>query len=733
MKGASLESAKAAYREGREREAEAICRRVLRVEPKNADALCILGVIYLQDGKVEKAISQLSKAVQLAPEAAHFRNNLGLAYDQAAKTSLALEQFDVALVLDPDYPSALFNKGLCLQKLEQHGAAISSFDQTLLLDPSADVHIAKAQSQLVLGDNAGCMLSVQAAASAGFHSPDLILSASRILSSLGQVAYAYDLLAKYNSHRFDADVSCELSKLAMRLGDHQGAIEHSKKARDSAPQNAHYTFCHGLTLFDAGEFRQAFDVLEVCARQQSPASEVQMLLGVCLLRLRRYKDAETIFRAFLYRKSDSAEALLNLGAALHLQGNLSGAVAVYEKFISLRPDSADGYCNLGVVMRELGRDDEFARLNGKALELNCSHPDALVNAAKALEDNGRLSEAESIYRKIIESGSSSSDVRFNLGILCLLRGSFSEGWAGYEDRYWSATFNASAQSCGIDYLSRCLLRPTKEDFTKKRVLVLDEQGIGDTIMFASILPDLLAVACSVDVMVPRRLQALLARSFGRASIHSWDEKVLPDPEKFDVVCLIGSLAHAFRQDRQQFSGAPYLAADPAKVAKYKSSFARSGSALGLSWRGGTVKTRQAHRSIPLQCFAPFVHSAGFNCISLQHGQVAEEIADVGLTDLLGFGQELFHDLDELAALIEALDVLVSVQNTNVHLAGALGKRCVTLIPENPEWRYGQELSSMVWYDSVRLVRGLNSSSIETIIASALLLVRESLSTVASRG
>jgi hypothetical protein len=253
-----------------------------------------------------------------------------------------------------------------------------------------------------------------------------------------------------------------------------------------------------------------------------------------------------------------------------------------------------------------------------------------------------------------------------------------------------------------------------ESFAGKSVLAYAEQGLGDEIMFASCFPDLGAEARRCVIECDPRLERLFARSFPAAAVfagrlrrkHPW----LAQAGEIDLQVPAGSLPLRFRTAVGQFPAhRGYLRADPRLVTDYRDRLAALGGRVrvGIAWRGGVAKTRAAVRTIPAAAWGPFFERDDLCLVSLQHGPVDDDLA--ALRRLVP-GRNVHHwpevqqDVEHLAALVCALDVMVSACNASVHLAGALGRPVLALVPSAPEWRYGLEGEGMVWYPSVRLLR-----------------------------
>jgi hypothetical protein len=243
------------------------------------------------------------------------------------------------------------------------------------------------------------------------------------------------------------------------------------------------------------------------------------------------------------------------------------------------------------------------------------------------------------------------------------------------------------------------------------VLVCSEQGLGDQIMFASCLGDLCEDADCIVECDPR-LVPIFARSFAQARVYG-QRKRSAEPWREDGLTpaaktWIGSLPLRYRSRPSDFPGTPYLYPDPAKVAAWSLRLRSLGAGLkvGISWRGGTATTRRALRSIDLDVWLPILREPDVHAISLQYGDCHGEIERTERTYSVAIHHwpEALSDYDQTAALVSALDIVVTVQTSIVHLAGALGKPVWVLVPRVAEWRYGEAGERLPWYASARIWR-----------------------------
>jgi hypothetical protein len=254
----------------------------------------------------------------------------------------------------------------------------------------------------------------------------------------------------------------------------------------------------------------------------------------------------------------------------------------------------------------------------------------------------------------------------------------------------------------------------------RSVLVYGEQGLGDEIMFASMLPDLLSDAGRSRLVCDPRLQRLFARSFPNASVLSHAEAQRLAPASADVALPLGSLGRLYRTHPAAFPRhTGYLSADPALVELWRERLRATGERpwIGLSWRGGLHKTGRSMRSIPLASLKPLMKAAPASWASLQHDAAPAESEQMeSATGMrLARWERIGFDLDETAALMMALDVVISVCSTVVHLAGALGRPTWVLAPFAPAWRYQLRGETMPWYPASRIFRQSTPGDWSTVL------------------
>ena len=350
--------------------------------------------------------------------------------------------------------------------------------------------------------------------------------------------------------------------------------------------------------------------------------------------------------------------------------------------------------NMGIAYKYSGQLEKAREWCKRAIEVEETAA-TLSNYGQLFGETDRADEGREYLEKAVKLDPTMHIARWNLA-LCLLM-------TAHRDNHWKQAWEEHdhGQYDGGPRLTRRKTDIAVWDGTKgKKVLVYGEQGIGDEIMFASMLPDLMRDA-EVILDCHTRLKTLFEKSFG-VKCHGTRKDAEVDwleQEKPDYILAIGSLGKFYRTDRSQFSGEPYLKADSApRGSKFR---------VGISWTGGRLTERVAKRTVPLSWWDSILSTPGCEFVSLQYTDGAE--AEIEMVNAK-FGHSVRQepaakeqDYYELAKFVKSCDLIITVCTSLVHLAGALGVPCWVMVPKHPAWRY-QNSGPMPWYKSVRLYR-----------------------------
>jgi len=492
-------------------------------------------------------------------------------------------------------------------------------------------------------------------------------------------------------------------------GKLEKAIEAYHQAIQIQPNHAEAYNNLGTVFIDQGRIDDAIETYQQAIRIQPDHGEAYYNLGNAFHSQTRLEEAVQSYHQAIQIQPNRLEAYNNLGVALIDQGKLEESIQIYQKTLEIQPNCADAYNNLGNVLREQGRLKESIQAYQKTLEIQPNCADAYSNLGIALKEQGRLKESIRAYQKAIYIQAGSAAAHNNLGQILLLLGDFHEGWREYEWRLKCDDINSE---------KRTFPQPSWDgtNLDDKTILIWAEQGIGDEIMFTSILPNLSQMTEKIIIECDQRLTPLFQRSFPQIQFFSRANPPHPRllDKNIDYQMPIGGLGQWFRTNEKSFlSGQDsYLHACPKKVLQMKRKYQQLADGkllVGISWKSTGINQRRASlKSTVLKDWTSIL--SGKNCffMSLQYGDVKAEINTFTNQTEIPIYQDKeidsFQSLDDFAAQVAALDLVISIDNTTVHMAGALGEKVWTLLPYIPDWRWMLEREDTPWYPSMRLFR-----------------------------
>jgi tetratricopeptide (TPR) repeat protein len=425
---------------------------------------------------------------------------------------------------------------------------------------------------------------------------------------------------------------------------------------------------------------------------------------------------------------DNVDALVNRGNVLVDRHCPEAALADYRTAISIDPANAGILANLGHALLESGQPREALEACEKALRLDPHHPDAMQNRGNALRDLQRHDEALQSYRQAQQLAPDRAGPYWNESLCHLMQGDLAQGWRHY-DRGWDAGQRGRHPKLRAAFWDGARVSGT--------LLAWGEQGIGDQILHCGMLDDLKQKADRLLVAVDPRLLPLLRRSYPGIDFMSLRD--LPQARDIDMQIAMGDLGKHLRPEWEAFprNRRAYLKADDHQVEELRSMLAADGMLVcGVSWRSANPRLGR-FKTLPLTALRPLMSLPGVKFVDLQYGDTADEIAALGaaggksLTRVAGIDN--FNDIDSLAALISACDLVVSVSNTTVHLAGALGKTTCVMLPhaQGTLWYWHTPFLTSPWYPACRLLRQPSPGDwgpvVTTVTAAAALARDEKLS------
>ena len=462
----------------------------------------------------------------------------------------------------------------------------------------------------------------------------------------------------------------------------------------------------GIVLRDLQRFADALASYDKAVALKQDYAEAYNNRGIVLKDLERIADALASFDTAIALKPDYAEAYNNRGNMLKDLKRLPDALADFNTAIRLKPDYAGAYYNRGIVLHDLKRLDEAVANFDRAIALRPDYAEAHNNRGRALQDLKRLDDAIASFDKTIALTPEYAEAYTNQSLCFLQMGRFEQGWRLYEWR----------KKLEEPFGNRLFSAPLwlgQEDLADKILFVHWEQGFGDTIQFCRYGKLLKARGVKKVVLsVQEPLYQLLKQLSPDVEIINHDEV----PAAFDRHCPLMSLPLALGTTLQTIPSEPrYIFADERLRTAWNARLPpRAKPRIGIVWRGGAKHRNDHNRSIDLPALAP-LFSAEADWISLQ-----KELGDGDapllkeLRHIVPCGEEL-KDFSDTAAVIDLLDLVITVDTSVAHLAGAMGRQVWILLPYNSDWRWLLDRDDTPWYPTARLFRQDGTRSWDNVI------------------
>lgn len=405
----------------------------------------------------------------------------------------------------------------------------------------------------------------------------------------------------------------------------------------------------------------------------------------------KFEEAEKLYVMLLEQNHHNKELMATLGS-LYIQTNRHGlGIHFLESTIKNGLKQADIYTNLGLAYKQAGQNGK-ARENFEISIAQEPTPEALTNYSAMFIEAGEDEKCMELCERAIKMRDDLPVAHWNLSIALLANGKWDRGWDEYD---WGLKW------IGMREDRKAIDVPWWDGTSGKTIWIYGEQGLGDELMFASMLPEVMKTNKVILECHPR-LTTLFRNSFPGLTVYGTrtEEKVSwPENHQVDYRLSMGSLAKFYRRSVDLCPGTPYL--------KTRSILPPLGNKMriGISWTGGKKQGRIVKRTIPLSWWKTILNNLDCEFISLQYTDCKEEL---DLMDALGYEIKQYpeinaEDFNETAGIVASCDLVISVCTTVVHLAGALGVPCWCMAPRWPAWRY-QNQGKMPWYRSVRLYR-----------------------------
>ncbi len=471
----------------------------------------------------------------------------------------------------------------------------------------------------------------------------------------------------------------------------------------AAPANASALNLLGTVVAEGKRLAEARDLFRQATEAEPNYHDAWTNLSFCCERQDDFDLAIAARRRAIELKSDWAEHWHRLGVCLAKRGELTEAIVALRKSREMDP-AAEGIAHDLIMV--LCKDNQHQAAKEVALPPPPAKPVGDITMkflSASLKSAGRFEEATELWRRTLEIDPSRPDARGEWAMCLITLGDYERGWREYEARWGCETFKANRR---LDPRRHWGVPPTGHpDVAGKTILLCSEQGIGNVIQCVRYASIFAARGARVIVQCPWSLKALLERCVGVRLVYG-DKETLP---KYDWHIPVMSLPLAFGTTRGTIpADIPYLRADPARCKSWQArvrSAAAPGSRLrvGLTWAGNPKHTNDSNRSVDPALLSGLAAVDGVDFFSLQKSRKNKKAESPPGLRLIDFTNSL-HDFAETAALIEQLDLVISVDTAVAHLAGAMGKPAWTLISYPPDFRWHMHGDETAWYPTMRLFR-----------------------------
>jgi tetratricopeptide (TPR) repeat protein len=496
-----------------------------------------------------------------------------------------------------------------------------------------------------------------------------------------------------------------LGVIYYQLANFELAIKYINNALQYNPSHADAYYNLGNAYTGKKQFDEAITCYRKAVQYDPNIVEAYDNLGHAYMETKHFNEAVICYQKVTELNPNSDTAYINLGDAFQEKGQFNEAMTCYQKSLKLNSTNADTYNKLGVSLQLKGQVDEAIACYQEAIKLNPNFDTAYSNLGNVFQEIGKFDKAMVHYQKSLQLDSNRVDAHLNMSLILLLSGSFKEGWKEYE---WRKKLK--------DFYQPIFSQPMWDgsDITGQTILLHAEQGFGDTIQFIRYAPLVANRGAKVIVECLKEIKSLLQTVKGIHRVIVRGEKL---PE-FNTHCSLLSLPLVFNTTLDNIPvKVPYVTIDPLLLEKWRDKVCsdRSHFKIGLVWSGNPRHVDERKRSCTLEIFSSLSLLNDVTFYSLQKGEAAEQTKNppdgMKLIDCTGD----IHNFSDTAALIDNLDLVISVDTAVAHLAGALGKPVWTLLPFVPDWRWMLNRTDSPWYPTMKLFRQPSLGDWELVI------------------
>lgn len=550
-----------------------------------------------------------------------------------------------------------------------------------------------------------------------FYAPTY-LNVGNILFELERIEESikyYDAALHYNQNFFEAYTNKGIALLELNLLSE--ALLNFDKAIEINPLYADAYSNRGNVLQELNLFTESLASYDVAIKLNPNYAEAYSNRGVVLHELKRYYEAIKSYEIAISILPTYTKAYTNLGITLHELKNYDQAMICFKKSISFNPNYKEAYCSIGNLLLDLSLLKESIEQFNIAIKIDPNYADAYVNKGIALKDSQLIEESLECFNTAIKLDKNNAEAYWNKSLTLLLSGNFSEGFELYEWRFKVKSLSLEKRVFNNKPWNG------KENINGKVILIYSEQGLGDSIHLSRYIKLLLKLGAKILFLVQPTLINLLETIDNIEVINEKSNK-LP---LFDFHCALMSLPYVFKTDINTIpTFSSYLKTLPEKNNKWLNILSNKFKhRIGLVWSGSITHKNDRNRSINLETLIKYLPTTNIEYISLQKEIRNSDIYALNKSNIKHYENDII-DFSDTASICDLVDMVITVDTSVGHLAGALGIKTLILLPFSPDWRWMLNRNDSPWYSSVTLIRQKKPNDWHSVLIELNSLINDNL-------
>ena len=657
-------------KQGELKEAATIYHSLINQGTKNHIVYGNLAVIYGRENNKKDMIKLLKKALEIKPDFADALNNLGNAQKEQGDLSAAIDSYQKAIKSQPNFTHAHFNLANTLKDEGEVTNAIDSYQKAIQLKPN----FPEAYSNLgnALKENNDLNTAIDSYQKAIQLKPNF----PEAYNNLGHTLQVQDRFVE--------------------------AIQAYQKALQFKPDFPEALTNLGTLLHQQGKRIEAHNLFKNALKLNPKSYDTHFTLANIQYKERDINSAIKSYKKVIQFNPDFADGHNNLGNALKEKGDLSAAIDSYQKAIQLRPNFPEAYSNLGTALQQKG--DLYAAIDSfkLAIKLNPFYPEAHYNLGNVLKDLGHFNDAIDSLEQALKLKPQFPDAKYTLGHILLLTGQYKKGWRNYE--YRSKKIKPT-----IPHAKPQTLKWQGESLKdKEQLLIVSEQGLGDTVQFMRYIPYLRWKGLDVLFCAQDKLHSLIKESKIDSNPLTQTQANLFSNGKWLSLLSLPNYINIYPQD--QIIPKAYITTNETLTNKWKKILSQEKKPIiGINWQGNpdTEQHNLRGRSLSLETFSIITKHNNIKLLSLQKGFGSEQLEHCSFIEKFVNSQMEINntwDFSETASIIANCDLVITSDTSVAHISGGMNKPTWLLLQKIPDWRWGLEGNETSWYPSMRLFR-----------------------------